>query len=262
MTEYLTAEGLNAPHGFFTRRGGVSEGIYASLNCGFGAKDDPEAAVTENRRRAADAIGGAPETLLSAYQIHSALAATVSEPWAPKQGPQADAMVADRPGLTLGVLTADCAPVLLEDAEAGVIGAAHAGWRGALGGVLQATLAAMEDLGAKPRRIQAAVGPCIGPEAYEVGPEFVERFGAADPASARFFRPAASAEATAAGKARFDLPGYACAVLAAAGVGRAAWIGRCTYAEEALFFSNRRAFHRGEGDYGRLLSAIRLPDRG
>ncbi|MEL6977098.1 MAG: peptidoglycan editing factor PgeF [Pseudomonadota bacterium] len=258
--EALTSPLLTAPHGFFTRRGGVSTGIYASLNCGFGAKDDQAAQVAENRRRAAAALGAAPERLVTAYQIHSADAVAVAAPWTPETAPKADGLATAAPGIALGALSADCAPVLLEDAGAGVVGACHSGWRGALDGVIEATLAAMERLGAARSRIRAAVGPCIGPEAYEVGPEFRERFLAANTGHDRFFRAAADEAARAMGKARFDLPGFVVAALRRGGVAEAAWIGRCTYAEEALFFSNRRAVHRGDGDYGRLLSAIRAPD--
>lgn len=259
--ERLAAPGLGALHGFFTRKGGVSSGIYASLNCGFGAKDDPSEAVAENRRRAEAALGAAAGRLVTVHQTHSADVVIAREPWTPADAPKADAVATDRPGIMLGVLSADCAPILLEDVEAGVIGAAHAGWRGAFDGVAEATVAAMEGLGAVRERIRAAIGPCIGPEAYEVGPEFVARFTGSEPADARFFGPPASEAAAAAGKARFDLPAYARHRLAQAGVGQAEWIGRCTFAEEAFFFSNRRATHRREGDYGRLLSAIMLAER-
>ena len=257
----LTAETLTSAHGFFTREGGVSTGIYASLNCGFGAKDDTVEAVAENRRRAAQALGAPPDGLVSAYQIHSPDVAVVEEPWTRETAPEADALATARPGVALGVLTADCAPVLLEDVEAGVIGAAHAGWRGALGGVVEAAVAAMEGLGAERRRIAAAIGPCIGPQNYEVGPEFLERFTEADSDYARFFGAPGNAAAVVEGKARFDLPAFVLHRLAQARVGKAVWIDRCTYADEALFFSNRRAVHRGEGDYGRLLSAIMLAER-
>lgn len=257
--EALTSALLAAPHGFFTRRGGVSQGLYDSLNCGYGAKEDPAEAVTENRRRVAQALDVAPDRLLTVYQVHSAKAVIAQTPWAPDSAPQADGMATNQPGLALGALSADCAPVLLEDRAAQVVGACHAGWRGALDGVIEATLEAMERLGAARGRIRAAIGPCIGPEAYEVGPEFVERFTAADPANDAFFRAAANEPARAAGKARFDLPGYALLRLSAAGVAEAAWIGRCTLADEARFFSNRRAVLRGEADYGRLISAIASP---
>lgn len=257
----LQSGSLASRHAFFTRLGGVSEGIYAGLNCGYGAKDDTAEAVTENRRRAAVALGAAPDRLVTVHQTHSPDAVTAREPWSPDAAPRADALVTDQPGVMLGILTADCAPVLFEDREAGVVGGAHAGWRGAIGGVLESTLEAMERLGARRERVQAVVGPCIGPEAYEVGPEFVERFVAESVDAARFFGAAASEEAAKAGKRRFDLPAYVAARLRAAGVLRADWIGRCTYAEETLFFSNRRAVHRGEGDYGRLLSAIMVTEQ-
>ena len=188
------------------------------------------------------------EALVTAHQVHSARAVVVRQP-----GPQgeADALVTDRPGLALGVLSADCAPILLADAEAGVIGAAHAGWRGALGGVVEAAVEAMATLGARPERIRAAVGPCIGPDAYEVGPEFEARFLAEDPANGRFFKRRGP-------RPRFDLPGYVLDRLRAAGVGEARWTGQCTYADAGRFFSHRRSVHRDEADYGRLLSLIRL----
>ena len=238
---------LPARHAFFTRRGGVSRGLYASLNCGRGSGDDP-AAVEANRAAAARALGVEPDALATVRQIHSARAVTVRGPGAPEE---ADALVTDRPGLALGVLTADCAPVLLCDAEAGVAGAAHAGWRGALGGVIEATVEAMAALGARPGRIAAAVGPCIGPAAYEVGPEFEARFLDRDPASGRFFDRGAE-------RPRFDLPGYVLHRLRAAGVGRAGWTGHCTHDDAARFFSHRRGRRTGEPDYGRLISLVRL----
>jgi polyphenol oxidase len=238
-------------HAFFTRRGGVSEGVYAGLNVGVGSGDDP-AAVTENRRRAAAHFGQAEERLMTCYQVHSPdcwiITASV-----PQGRPTGDALVTDRPGLICGALAADCAPVLLADADAGVVGAAHAGWKGALSGVLENTVRSMERLGARASSIRAAVGPCIGPQSYEVGPEFFDRFTAVDPGFVRFF-----SEAEATGKRRFDLPGFVVGRLHAAGVDAAEWVGRDTYAEPDAFYSNRRAFHRGEGDYGRLLSAIML----
>ncbi|MEM9725313.1 MAG: peptidoglycan editing factor PgeF [Pseudomonadota bacterium] len=254
--ERLTCDGLSAAHGFFTRQGGVSTGAYASLNCGFGAKEDTAERVAENRARVAAALGSPRgATVSTAYQIHSAKVARVTADIPREGAPQADALVTDRPGLAIGVLTADCAPVLLEDAEAGVVGAAHAGWRGALAGVVEATVDAMADLGAQPGRMTARIGPCIGPQAYEVGPEFFEAFreqdqGAADIAD--FFTAAAKDS----GKRRFDLPAYVLDRLRRAAVADRAWIGLCTYADEARFFSNRRATHRREADYGRLLSAI------
>jgi YfiH family protein len=237
-------------HGFFSRRGGVSQGIYESLNLGFGSKDALEA-VTVNRDRAAAAMGVAPEALLTAYQVHSARAVIVDEPW--EMRPEADAVVTSTAGIACGALSADCAPVLLADGAAGVIGAAHAGWRGALGGVIEAAVVAMETQGAQRGRIVAAVGPCIAQASYEVGLEFEARFLAQAEGSARFFAPGRSEE-----KKQFDLPGFVLDRLAQAGVDQAEWIGRDTVAEAGLFFSNRRAVLNGEGDYGRLLSAIAL----
>jgi YfiH family protein len=234
-----------------TRAGGVSHGAVDGLNCGFGADDDP-ASVTENRRRAADAVlPGA--RLVSVYQLHSPQVVTVTEPWPDHARPRADAMVTDRPGLLLGILTADCAPVLFSDAEAGVIGAAHAGWRGAHGGVLAATVEAMQALGARPERMAAAVGPCIAQPSYEVTEDFRVQFA---PDDARFFAPGTPRHW------QFDLPGYVAARLAAAGVGTIDVLGDDTYADPARFFSFRRATHRGEPTYGRHLSLIGLPPSG
>jgi len=237
-------------HGFFTRQGGVSEGLYGSLNVGVGSGDDP-AHIAENRARAAAALGGEVAALVTCYQVHSAVAVVADAPFAER--PHADAVVTRTPGLICGALAADCAPVLLADPEARVVAAVHAGWRGALGGVVGAAVDAMVSLGAEPSRISAAVGPCIGPASYEVGLEFLEAFVAADAANARFFVPGALPQ-----KRLFDLPAYVLSRLTAAGVGRAEWIGRDTLTEEDWFFSNRRAVHRGDGDYGRLLSAISL----
>jgi YfiH family protein len=250
-SENLSAR--NIAHGFFGRQGGVSEGIYASLNCGPGSKDVPDA-VMENRRRAGEALSpGAP--LVTLYQIHSAEAVTVTEPWDIPQNPKADAMVTDRSDVVLGILTADCAPILLCDPEAHVIGAAHAGWNGALCGVADSVVDAMVRLGAKKTRIHAAIGPCISQAAYEVGPEFETRFRTAGPDNARFF--AASPRAS---HWRFDLPSYAAHRLRQAGVESVEILGACTYAREADFFSYRRTTHRKEPDYGRQLSAIMLKD--
>lgn len=250
----IRAEAL-APfgHGFFTRQGGVSGGIYASLNCGPGSRDAPEA-VAENRARVAAALGltpGAPGQLLSLHQVHSARAVTVT---APQTGPrpEADALVTATPGLALGVLTADCQPVLFADPIAGVIGAAHAGWRGALSGVLEATVAAMEHLGAKPGQITAVIGPTISQRAYEVGPEFFDRFQAEDSESPRYFAGGAG------DRLMFDLVGYALARLRAMNLADVAWTGHCTHSDPARFFSYRRTTQRGEADYGRQISAIRL----
>ena len=230
-----------------TRRGGVSTGLVAGLNCGFGADDDP-ASVAENRRRAAEAVlPGAP--LVSVYQVHSPQVVTVIEPWPDDARPKADAMVTDRPGLLLGILTADCAAVLLADADARVIGAAHAGWRGARGGVIEATVAAMEALGARRDQIAGAVGPCIAQASYEVSDAFRTQFSSPD---ARFFAPGAP------GHWQFDLPGYVAGRLAESRVGEIAVLPHDTYADPARFFSFRRATHRGEPTYGRQLSLIGL----
>ncbi len=250
--EILTADAL-APvrHGFFTRKGGASSGIFAGLNCGLGSSDQAEC-VAINRARAAQALGARPESLVTLHQVHStevvALGAT------PPEGarPMADALVTDRPGLVLGVLTADCQPVLMADPEAGVIGAAHAGWRGALDGILEATVAAMERLGARAGRIRAVIGPTISQRAYEVGPEFLGRFLADDPDNARFF-----AQGTG-DRFLFDLPGYGLMRLRAAGVAEAVWTRHCTYSDPLRFYSYRRSLHESEADYGRLLAAIRL----
>jgi hypothetical protein len=239
-------------HAFFTREGGVSQGIYASLNGGVGSNDD-RAQVAENRARMAAALGVAGDSLLSAYQIHSADVVVAETPWMHAARPRADAIVTRVPGLAIGVSTADCGPVLLADADARVIGAAHAGWRGALAGVTDAAVAAMERLGARRARIVAALGPMISQPNYEVGAELVERFRAADAGTERFFRPAARP-----GHALFDLPSYVAARLAAAGVARVEDLARCTYAEPALFYSFRRTTHRGEPDYGRHINAIAL----
>lgn len=240
-------------HAFFTRQGGVSEGIYAALNVGIGSRDKPEA-VRENRRRAA-ALFDLPEgALVTAYQVHSPDVAVVDQPWEPGQGPKVDGLVTDKPGVALGILTADCAPVLLADTASGVIGAAHAGWRGAVGGVLDATLSQMEKLGAKRGRIAAAVGPCIGRLSYQVGGEFPAPFLSEDNANARFFMP----DPAAIGKWRFDLPGYVVAKLKTLGVGGAEALPYDTCKDEERFFSYRRTCLRGEPDYGRGLSAIAL----
>lgn len=238
-------------HAFFTAEGGCSDGAYASLNVGVGSRDDP-AAVAENRRRCAAWFGAPPSRLATCYQTHSADAwiITASDPAGRAEG---DALVTDRPGLVVGVLSADCAPVLLADAEAGVVAAAHAGWRGALGGIVANTVTSMTRLGARPQRIFAAVGPCIAQASYEVGPEFRARFMDADRKFERFFTTAAAPD-----KARFDLPAFVLDRLSQAGVTRAAWVGRDTGAEPGVFFSNRRATLQGEPDYGRLLSAIML----
>lgn len=236
-------------HAFFTRQGGVSEGIYAGLNVGVGSRDDP-AAVAENRRRAA-AHFGAP-VLTGVYQIHSATAVVAPGPWG-GDAPEADAVVTATPGVVCAALAADCAPILLADPEARVVAAVHAGWKGALTGVAEAALTQMEALGARRQHIRAAIGPCIAPQSYEVGLEFLDRFAEFDPAYARFYAPGAAPD-----KRQFDLPGFVLTRLRTAGVGACEWVGRDTCAEPALFYSNRRAFKLGEPDYGRLLSAISL----
>lgn len=251
----MTAGGLAADgvrHAFFTRAGGVSGGIFASLNCGFGS-GDAAARVAENRARALAALDLESDRLVTCRQVHSPTVVVVERPWRPEDGPCADAMVTRRAGLALGILTADCAPVLLADVEARVVGAAHAGWKGALGGVLEATVAAMRALGAAPERMSAAIGPCIAQRSYEVGPEFPAPFLAESAESAALF-----AEAARPGRLLFDLAGYAARRLARLGVGRIERTGGDTAAEEERFFSYRRARLRGESDYGRALSAIGL----
>jgi YfiH family protein len=250
----LTADAIATPHGFFTRAGGVSAGPYASLNCSLSSADDP-AAVRENRARAAATLGARPDALLGLVQVHGPAVIEARDPWGEAR-PQADAMVTARPGLALGIVTADCAPVLFADAEAGVIGAAHAGWRGAVAGVLEATLDAMERLGATRARIAAAIGPCIAQPSYEVGPDLRDAVLARDPADARFFAPGARPD-----RWLFDLPGYCAARLAAAGAGRVAALGVDTLTEEDRFFSHRRRTLAGGGPIGHQLSAIALPGR-
>jgi YfiH family protein len=239
-------------HAFFTREGGVSAGIYASLNGGVGSSDD-RARVAENRARMAAALGVAPAAFLTPYQIHSAEVVVAQAPWTHETRPRADAVVTRVPGLAIGISTADCGPVLLADREAGVIGAAHAGWRGALAGVTDAAIAAMERLGAARGRMVVAIGPLIRQPSYEVGAELVETFRQADAANARFFAPAAQAD-----HAMFDLPGYIAARLAHAGIGAVEDLAACTYADPQRFFSFRRTTHRGEPDYGRHVNAIVL----
>jgi YfiH family protein len=245
----LTLPGIR--HGFFTRQGGVSTGLYASLNCGVGSNDDRRL-VLENRARVTHALGVAPDRLATPYQIHSDVTITVTEPWEPGKGPKADAVVTDRPGIAVGVGSADCGPILFADTGAGVVGAAHSGWRGAVGGILESAVRAMEGIGAKRENIVAVLGPTISARNYEVGPDLVAAFEKADPDNARFFTPAARP-----GHHMFDLPAYIVARLRTAGV-TAADVGLCTYADPARFFSYRRTTHRGEADYGRLLAAIAL----
>ena len=250
----LQSRNLSAPnvaHGFFGRQGGVSQGLYASLNCGPGSKDSREA-VMENRKRATEALSPGAR-LVTLYQIHSAEAVAVSEPWDIPENPKADAIVTDRSGVALGILTADCTPILLADSRAHVIGAAHAGWNGAISGVAGSVVGAMVRLGAKLERIRATIGPCISQAAYEVGPEFETRFRASDPANVRFFAPSAKADHW-----QFDLPAYVAHRLRQAGIESVENLGVCTYAGENDFFSYRRTTHRKEADYGRQLSAIML----
>ncbi|NVO16780.1 MAG: peptidoglycan editing factor PgeF [Rhodoplanes sp.] len=238
-------------HAFFTREGGVSQGIYASLNAGIGSNDD-QAHVAENRARMAAAVGVAPENLLSANQVHSADVIVAEKPWPMTARPRLDAIVTRTPGLAVCASTADCGPVLLADPQARVVGAAHAGWRGALAGVTDATIEAMERLGAARKNIVAAIGPMIRQPNYEVGPEVKTLFVAQDPAHARFFAPGDG------DRQMLDLAGYVAARLAAAGLTAIEDLGLCTYADAARFYSFRRATHRGEPDYGRHVNAIAL----
>ena len=241
-------------HAFFTREGGVSEGIYASLNGGPGSDDAP-ANVAENRTRMAAALEVDPHCLLTAYQVHSPDVVTIDRPWHLHERPRADAIVTTVPRLAIGVTTADCTPVLFADATAGVIGVAHAGWRGAANGVLEATIAAMERCGAPRARLAVALGPTIRQPNYEVGPEFVTRFTSEDANNKRFFRPSARPS-----HALFDLPGYITARLSAAGILRVEDLGHCTYANAKRFFSYRRSSHCREPDYGRHISALALAE--
>ena len=255
MAEFVTAEMLAAQrglaHGFFTRRGGVSAGPFAALNCSLSGKDDPDA-VRENRRRAADALGLPGAALAGLTQVHGIDVAVLDTPWPETDRPLADALVTRRPGIALGVVTADCAPVLFADAESGVIGAAHAGWRGAVAGVLEATIAAMEALGARRGRIVAAVGPCIRQPSYEVAADLRDAVLARDAADARFFAAGARAD-----RWQFDLAGYCAARLAAAGVAVEV-TPHDTLALEDAFFSHRRRTLAGGGPIGHQLSAIAL----
>lgn len=248
--EILRSDSLsNVAHGFFTRRGGASSGIFFGLNCGVGSSDQREI-VTINRARVAEAMDVPPDHLAFVHQVHSADVVTVSDP--KKDRPRADAMVTTTPGVALAILTADCQPVLFCDAQAGVVGAAHAGWRGALDGVLEATVDAMETLGAARAQIRAVIGPTISQRAYEVGPEFFESFCDATPDNARFF---ANGEGD---RYLFDLPAFGLHKLRQAGVGHAEWTRHCTYSDAERFYSYRRSTHAREADYGRLVSVIRL----
>ena len=249
MLEILTSDALPFRHGFFTRKGGASSGIFAGLNCGAGSSDLSEV-VQINRARVAEAFGLAPTALVSLHQVHSAdVVHVTATPIAPVK---ADGMVTATPGVGLAILTADCQPVLFADPVARVIGAAHAGWRGAQGGVLEATVDAMVSLGAKRANIAACVGPTISQKAYEVGPEFFETFTDDDPTTQRFFAQGQG------DRMLFDLPAYGLHRLRAAGVGQAQWTRHCTYSDPDRFYSYRRTTHAGEADYGRLISVIRL----
>jgi polyphenol oxidase len=249
MLEVISSRSLDVRHGFFTRKGGASSGIFAGLNCGSGSTDIAEV-VQINRERVAEAMGVPHDHLVTVHQVHSADVIAVDGPLSDR--PRVDAMVSRTPGIMLGILTADCQPVLFHDATAAVIGAAHAGWRGVKDGVLEATVAAMEELGARRDAIHAVIGPCISQSAYEVGPEFRADFLADDPANAQFF---AGGDGD---RALFDLPAFGLARLNAAGVRHAEWTGHCTYRDAERFFSFRRTTHLGEADYGRLISVIRL----
>ena len=248
--EILTADAL-APlrHGFFTRKGGASSGIFKGLNCGHGSSDQTDI-VTINRARVAEAMDVPHDHLITVHQIHSANVVTITDPATDR--PKADAMVTATPGIALGVLTADCQPVLFADPQAGVIGTAHAGWRGALDGVLDAALDAMETLGATRANTVAVIGPSISQSAYEVGPEFLDDFLAEDPGNSQFFAGGTG------DRMQFDLPGYGLHRLRRAGVGHAEWTRHCTYADADRFYSYRRTTHLGEADYGRLIATIRL----
>ena len=248
--EIITSDALDGvTHGFFTRKGGASSGIFHGLNCGMGSSDQADV-VTINRSRVADAMDVSLENLNGCFQIHSADVVVVGD--TPHELPKADALVSNTVGQALYILTADCQPVLFADQEAGVIGAAHAGWKGAIGGILEATVEAMVDLGANRNNIAAVIGPTISQEAYEVGPEFYENFCSADETYSRFFSEGA------ADRYQFDLPSFGLHKLGQSGVKAAHWTGHCTYSDPDSFYSYRRSVHRKEADYGRLLSAIRL----
>ena len=248
-------EFTNSPairHGFFTRVGGVSDGFYGSLNCGYGS-DDQAANVAENRKRVVQELGVSEANLLTCYQQHTATALVVEEPWSPDVTPIADGMATKMPGLALGILTADCAPVLLADERAGVIGAAHGGWQGALGGIIEATLERMTELGASIGNIKAAIGPCIQQKSYEVGPEFLERFIKASVNNANHFQPS-----TKDGHHMFDLAGFVAVRLQQVGIAGIGQTGYDTCQDEHLFYSYRRSVLQGEKDYGREISVIAL----
>ncbi len=249
--EILTSDLLGpVRHGFFTRRGGASSGIFKGLNCGAGSSDQAEI-VAINRARVAEAMDVPSDALISVHQVHSAKAITVAQPSSGDK-PRADAMVTNRAGLALAILTADCQPVLFSDVNAGVVGAAHAGWRGALDGVLEATLDAMVAMGAQRETINVVIGPAISQAAYEVGPEFLDDFLLEDTDNTRFFADGKD------DRMLFDLPAYSLNRLRRAGVAQAEWTRHCTYSDPDRFYSYRRTTHAGEADYGRLLSTIRL----
>lgn len=252
MTLEIITSDLLSPirHGFFTRRGGVSTGIYKGLNCGHGSNDQSDM-VAMNRTRVRDAMQVKPDALMSLYQVHSPDVVHVTGPII-GENPKADAFVTDTPGIAISVLSADCQPVLFADAKAGIIGAAHAGWKGALDGVLEATVTAMENLGANRENISAVIGPCISQNAYEVGPEFRGAFSDISPAHARFFGPGKG------DRLMFNLPAFGLHMLAKSGINRAVWTGHCTHGDPDRFYSYRRSTQLGEGDYGRLIAAISL----
>lgn len=254
MLSPITADELSdVPHGFFGRRGGVSRGLYDSLNCGLGSHDEP-ASVRENRARVARHLGAGSGTVLTCHQVHSADAVVVDAPWCPGSQPKADALVTRTPGVLIGALAADCMPILFADPEAGVVAAAHAGWKGALLGVADSTIAAMVRIGAERKRIRAVIGPCISATAYEVGPEFLSDAIASDPSAERYFlRPSPGA------RPHFDLPGYMLGRLSTAGIASARWVGDCTYSGDDRYFSYRRTTHRRESDYGRQIAVVMLP---
>ena len=247
--EVLTSDALDAPHGFFTRKGGASSGVFSSLNCGFGSSDQTDM-VAINRARVAEKLGMSANALVTVHQHHSADVVTIDAPLS--NAIKADAMVTASPGLALGIMTADCQPVLFADKTAGVIGGAHAGWKGALGGILEATVDAMVALGASKDNISAAIGPSISQKAYEVGPEFFDTFLAEDDTSARFFANGQD------DRYQFDLIGYGLKRLRDTGISHAEWIGHCTYSDPDRFFSYRRSVHKKQADYGRLISVIAL----
>ena len=248
--EILTSDDLPALHGFFTRKGGQSNGVYAGLNCGLGSSDNRDA-VLSNRASVAEAMQVNPEALQSVHQIHSADVAILTAS-TERKAVQADAMVTATKGIALGILTADCAPILFHDPDAAVIGAAHAGWKGAIGGIAQATLTAMETLGARRENITAIVGPTISQRAYEVGQEFFDEFIAVETDYTRFFAQGVG------DRMQFDLPSFCLHQLRISGIGHATWTGHCTYSDPDRFYSYRRTCHQNEPDYGRLISAVRL----